>query len=90
VIESAKDEFAFTDTMKTEVLHTALQHVDGFIAEDNMESVVASLEEEDAYHEDKTPVDGVADQMLCSSSHLQTTLADSQDFGKIKSPEVRV
>jgi len=94
IIESAKDEFGFIDTMKTEVSHRALPHVDGFTVEDNMDSVAASLGGEgDAHHDDKIPsLGGVADPMPCSS-HLQTTLADRQDFGKseeIKSPEVRL
>jgi hypothetical protein len=91
IIESAKDEFGFIDIMKTEVSHRALPH-DGFAAEDNMDSVATSLRGEVAHHEDKIPLGGVADPMLCSS-HLQTTLADRQDFGKleeIRRPEVRL
>lgn len=89
-IESAKDEFAFKDTMKTDISHRVLQPVDSFTAEDNMESVIASFEAEDAHNEDETPLDAVADQMLCSS-HLQTILGDRQDFAtseEIKSPEL--
>jgi hypothetical protein len=65
--------------MKTEVSHGVLQHVNGFTAAGNVESVIASFEAEDVHNEDETPLDAVvkSDVMLlpfADHSHRQARL----------------
>jgi hypothetical protein len=59
VIEGNEDEFASDDAVHAEILHEVLQCVDGRTAEDNVESVIVSLdaEEDDTMAADVEQID---------------------------------